>query len=154
MNAFYGNPVGINGDVSIVWKKNNLVLVPVPYKMVLAWDRSQLVRNIWFHKKASQALATALKGIWAIYRTQDAIEKARMDLFGGSFTYRRILGSHRLSCHAWGCAIDIDPEHNAMGSHTWSMPNEVVDIFEAQGATWGGHWHNRPDAMHFQYANV
>ena len=154
LNKFYGNPVGKNGQVNHQWEKASLVLVPVPYSMVLAWDESKPVKSILIHKKCAGSLATILKAIQGEYGSQGAIEEAGMDLFGGSFSYRRIEGSHRLSTHAWGAAIDLDPEHNAMGSHKWSMPTDVVSIFEAQGWTWGGRWKNRPDSMHFQAAYV
>ena len=154
LNKFYGNPVGKHGQVNRQWEKANLVLVPVPWSMVLAWDFKKAVTSILIHKKCAGSLKTILKAILGEYGDQEALQEAGLDLFGGSFTYRPIAGSHRLSCHAWGCAIDLDPEHNAMGSHKWKMPKDVVSIFEAQGWNWGGRWKHRPDAMHFQAAKV
>ena len=152
LTKFYGNPVEKHGQSNKTWEKNNLVLVPVPYRMVLAWDDSKPVKSILIHKKCATSLSIILKAILGEYGSQGAIEDAGMDLFGGSYSYRPIAGSHRLSCHAWGCAIDLDPEHNAIGSRKWSMPADVVSIFEAQGWTWGGRWKHRPDPMHFQAA--
>ena len=154
LDKFYGNPVGQHGQANKTWEKKNLILVPVPYKMVLAWDDSKLVKSILIHVKCAGSLAIILHAILGEYGSQVAIEDAGLSLFGGSYTYRRIEGSHRLSTHAWGAAIDLDPEHNAMGSRKWSMPKDVVNIFEAQGWTWGGRWKHRPDPMHFQAANV
>ena len=122
--------------------------------MVLAWDNSKPVNSILVHVKCAGSLAIILHAILGEYRSQGAIEDAGLSLFGGSYAYRRIEGSHRLSCHAWGAAIDLDPEHNVMGSRKWSMPKDVVSIFEAQKWTWGGRWKHRPDPMHFQAANV
>ena len=154
LNKFYGNPVGENGQVNHQWEMASLVLVTVPYSMVLAWDASKPVKSILIHKKCANSLATVLKAILAEYGSQEALEDAGLDLFGGSFAYRRIEGSHRLSTHSWGAAIDLDPEHNAMGSHKWRMLQDVVNIFDAQGWTWGGRWKIRPDPMHFQAAYV
>ena len=154
LNKFYGNPVGKHGQSNKTWEKNNLILVPVPYKMVLAWDDSEPVKSILIHVKCAGSLAIILHAILGEYGSQADLHAAGLDLFGGSFSYRRIEGSHRLSTHAWGAAIDIDPEHNAMGSHKWRMLQDVVNIFDAQGWTWGGRWKNRPDPMHFQAANV
>ena len=35
--------------------------------------------------------------------------------FGGVCSYRRIAGSVRLSLHAYGAVIDIDPKNNPLG---------------------------------------
>ena len=142
MDMFYGTP----GE--------NLVMVTPPYRMVDAWDTSKQVHQFPFNRKCFVALEACLKGILDLYKTQEAIEHVGMHLFGGSFVKRPIAGSHMLSTHSWGAAIDLDPVHNGMGEHLWSMPAAVVEIFEAQGATWGGHWKHRPDAMHFQFAYV
>ena len=153
LNKFYGNPVGPHGQADPEWVKDNLMLIPVPYRMVLAWDTRKPVNNIWIHHKCGVVLDTCLKAILGHYKTQDEIEAVGMHLFGGSFTYRTMRGGSRLSMHAYGCAIDLDPEHNKFGSRRWSMPQAVVHIFEATGATWGGRW-RYPDAMHFQWANI
>ena len=154
LNKFYGNPVGKNGQVNHQWEKASLVLVPVPYSMVLAWDASKPVKSILIHKKCANSLSTVLKAILAEYGSQATLEEAGLDLFGGSFAYRRIEGSHRLSTHAWGAAIDLDPEGNPLGSRNGKMPLDVVSIFEAQGWEWGGRWKHRPDMMHMQAAHT
>lgn len=153
LNRFYGNPVGAYGQADPEWVKDNLMLIPVPYRMVLAWDAKKLIKDIWIHHKCGVVLDTCLKAILGHYKTQEDIEAVGMHLFGGSFTYRTMRGSNRLSMHAYGCAIDLDPNSNKFGSHKWSMPKDVVRIFESTGATWGGHW-RYPDAMHFQWANI
>ncbi len=154
LNAFYGNPVGPYGGEDPTWKAENLVAVPVPYRMVLAWDDSVLVNKIWFHRKCANSLWRALIGIAILYPTQEEIEASHLHLFGGSFSYRRIAGSHRLSCHSWGIAIDIDPEGNPLGAIHGRIPQSVVQSFKDEGAEWGGQWHHRKDLMHFQWAHT
>jgi hypothetical protein len=75
---------------------------------------------------------------------------------GGGFVYREIAGTDRLSGHAFGIAVDLDPSHGAY--HRWDdgsrwrneVPQEIVDIFESEGFIWGGRWYHY-DTMHFEY---
>jgi hypothetical protein len=154
LNAFYGNPVGQNGLVNPHWKAVSLVGVPVPYHMVVAWALTVPVKQIFFHHKCAGPLARVLSGILALYKTQAEIEKHGMHLYSGAYSYRAIRGSSHLSMHAYGCAIDLDSEHNPLGSRHGTMSKEVVKLFQDEGAEWGGRWHSRPDPMHFQWAKT
>jgi hypothetical protein len=78
-----------------------------------------------------------------------------MHLFGGAYAYRTVRGSTRLSLHAYGAAIDLDPVRNPL-HQAWKplrmMDLGVVETFEAAGWTRGGRFTSRPDCMHFQVA--
>lgn len=158
MNTFYGNP-DANGDglSDRVWEANNLTTIKPPYRMVLAWDTSKSISTIRCHKKVADSLLRVLNAIKAHYGTQEAIEKARMHLYGGCWNFRAMRGGHNLSVHSWGAAIDLDPEANAFGKRwkdgTGMMPRAVVDIFEREGWVWGGPW-SKADAQHFQAATL
>lgn len=80
---------------------------------------------------------------------------------GGTFNWRVIAGTTRLSMHSFGIAIDI----NTKNSHYWrnfknnkngllkyhnNIPLEIVQIFEKYGFIWGGKWYHF-DTMHFEY---
>ncbi|MCR8679441.1 MULTISPECIES: bifunctional C40 family peptidase/M15 family metallopeptidase [Campylobacter] len=74
---------------------------------------------------------------------------------GGTFKYRNIAQTNRLSAHSWGIAIDI----NVANSHYWlwhkdgyqnKIPYKIVEIFEKNGFIWGGRWEHF-DTMHFEY---
>ena len=83
---------------------------------------------------------------------------------GGSFLWRTIANTGRLSPHSFGIAIDI----NAAYSHYWqwkmkksirenrrlphlnTIPWEIISIFEQYGFIWGGKWYHY-DTMHFEY---
>lgn len=80
---------------------------------------------------------------------------------GGSFNWRNISGTNRLSVHSYGAAIDVNA---ALGGYwKWSgqkqgnvgvfenkIPKEVVEEMERFGFIWGGKWHHF-DGMHFEF---
>lgn len=148
-SSYYGNPTGANGQASAAWKKENLVMVSAPWQLVAAWD-TKLKLKIQVHRKCAESLKRVLDAIWERFgRSEAEIRKARMHLFGGGFNYRLKRGGSTLSMHSWGCAVDFDPERNAMGDATPAMDRRVVEEFEREGWEWGGHW---KDGMHFQAA--
>jgi D-alanyl-D-alanine carboxypeptidase/Putative peptidoglycan binding domain len=56
------------------------------------------------------------------------------------------------SNHAWGLAIDINAPANPMGSAlVTDMPTWYVDVWKSLGFRWGGDYHKRKDAMHFEF---
>jgi len=82
---------------------------------------------------------------------------------GGTFNWRNISGTNRLSMHSFGMTIDINTAH----SNYWQwdckctnetvdlryknkIPPEIVAVFEKYGFIWGGRWYNY-DTMHFEY---
>lgn len=80
---------------------------------------------------------------------------------GGSFNWRVISGTDRLSAHSFGIAIDLNTELG--GYWKWSgakpghateynnkVPQTLVQAFETYGFIWGGKWHHF-DGMHFEY---
>lgn len=84
-------------------------------------------------------------------------------LNSGSFYWRKIRGSNRLSTHSFGIAIDLNTKY----SNYWQwdcrcsseatilgyknrIPQLIVDIFEKHGFIWGGKWYHY-DTMHFEY---
>ncbi len=77
---------------------------------------------------------------------------------GGTFMWRRIAGTRRLSIHSFGAAIDINVKHSAYwkwygkGKYKYSneIPLAIVKIFEKHGFIWGGKWYHY-DTMHFEY---
>jgi len=75
---------------------------------------------------------------------------------GGTFNWRFIAGTKRLSNHSFGAAIDINTQYSNYwqwdGSMTWKnqIPMEIVEIFEKHGFIWGGKWYHY-DTMHFEY---
>jgi hypothetical protein len=113
---------------------------------------------------AQNGAAEALKSVG---RELDALLAKRPQLrqylfpLGGTFAWRPIAGTSRLSPHCWGIAIDLNPRHGAYwrdrkrtGPEVEAMrdnyPQEIVELFEKHGFIWGGKW-SHFDLMHFEY---
>lgn len=91
-----------------------------------------------------------------------------------AFCYRRIAGSSRLSNHARGCAVDINPLQNPyirfengepvhvsreaavyadrsqIREHMITHEDLCYQLFKERGFTWGGDWESPKDYQHFE----
>lgn len=83
------------------------------------------------------------------------------DNVGGSFNWRLIAGTDRLSSHSFGIAFDINTAlgqywrwnlgpDGAPGPYVNRIPAALVEAMERHGFIWGGKWHHY-DGMHFEY---
>ncbi len=87
------------------------------------------------------------------------------------YSYRQSGGvglsnSTLMSMHSYGAAIDINPgdydNDYYLGagndlrdtSNPYCVPQEVIDVFEANGWFWGGNFNICVDSMHFQYLGL
>ena len=93
-------------------------------------------------------------------------EKSMLANNTSAFNYRKIKGTERLSNHAFGIAIDINPllnpyikknsvepegaSYNPKLSGTIAEDSEVVKIFKSHGWNWGGEWKRGKDYQHFE----
>lgn len=105
----------------------------------------------------------------------DADDEASMQANNTSaFNFRPVSGMHRLSRHATGMAIDINPLYNPLVKHrlgqtrvypsnattyidrTKEFPYKIVKgdlcyrLFKQHGFRWGGEWKNSKDYQHFE----
>lgn len=89
--------------------------------------------------------------------------KKYLTAVGGTFNWRKISGTSRLSAHSFGMTIDINSSHSNYWqwdcscidetkklSYRNSIPLEIVEIFEKYGFIWGGKWVHY-DTMHFEF---
>ncbi|BDS10741.1 M15 family metallopeptidase [Aureispira anguillae] len=91
--------------------------------------------------------------------------KPYLENVGGSFNWRTIAGTNRLSTHSFGMTIDINIKYSnywrwAVKDKTENgkrpiiyknrIPLQIVEIFENNGFIWGGKWYHY-DTMHFEY---
>jgi hypothetical protein len=127
-------------------------LVPVPFGGATVWFNGQ--------NGAATALAGVGRELAALLTKRPQMRQYLFPL-GGTFLWRDIAGTSRLSPHSWGIAIDLNPRYGsywrgrkAGGSEVEAMrnnyPQEIVAIFEKHGFIWGGKW-SHFDLMHFEY---
>ena len=128
--------------------QSNLVKVSIGYKFV------EFNRN----NQAAQALNSVMKELLPLARQSHKIYAAAFPS-SGTFNYRLIGSTSRLSSHAFGIGIDLNSHKNdywrwntrdAGQKRLDSYPQEIVRIFEKHGFVWGGKWGNF-DIMHYEY---
>jgi lysozyme len=144
LDAFYGRP-----DGSAKWEVGNLVYISAPWRCYLAGTKTEMLRGIRVHKKVSESLKAIFKEIWEYCgKSQETIEKYDLHQIGGAYYFRARRGSSRLSNHARGIAIDLDPLSNVMRrGNRGDMAAFVILAFQRHGWRWGGEF---SDPMHFE----
>lgn len=103
LTAFFGQPAD----------ESQLSLLDVPYGHRLAWDLSTRVHRIRCHVKVKDSLERVLHKVLAYYG-EARIRELRLDRFGGCYNPRRMRGGSSWSTHAWGIALDYDPDNNRL----------------------------------------
>lgn len=133
LRRFYGAP----GDEGNLYPLN-VAALDIRYE-------GRKVKTIRCHRLVAQSLGRVLAKLATV--APDVLRS-----YAGCFNFRPVRGGSSYSLHAWGAAIDLDPDHNGDKTH-WptraSMPIEVMEAFAREG--WlpaGAFWHR--DAMHFQ----
>ncbi|MGH7174749.1 MAG: M15 family metallopeptidase [Minisyncoccia bacterium] len=150
----------------------SLALLQVPY---LNFDRIEQTGYLVLH----HSLTEEVREIFAILRGRSfPFEKIRpISSYGWSdaasmvdnntvaFDYRPVTGdASRLSNHARGCAIDINPRLNPYSKGEIVLPPHarydpiargavtasVAELFKSRGWSWGGDWTNLKDWQHFE----
>jgi hypothetical protein len=135
MRAFYGNPGQQAG------------LVNVAVDHIDVRFAGQKVRTIRCHPKISQSLLAFFEDI-AKSRHAPILQR-----YAGCYNFRPMRGGIRMSKHAWGAAVDLDPAPNGLRT-PWpaqaTMHIEVMEMaakygIKAAGAAWGR------DSMHYEW---
>jgi hypothetical protein len=129
------------------FERQHIVRIRLPYKLKLAWDHNKHVSSI----KCHLLLAERFQAIFDEILERGLNSKAYY--FGGCFDFRQKRNIAGLSTHAWGIAIDLNPETNRYGT-SGDMAPEIVEIFQKYSFIWGGAWNGKTrDPMHFQYCD-
>lgn len=97
------------------WEAAQLTTILSPYPMRASWDPKVPITRIRCHRLVAESLRRVLEGVLGLYRTPAGVRKAGMHRFGGCYSFRRVSGTERLSTHAWGARIDLDPARNPLG---------------------------------------
>jgi hypothetical protein len=148
INEMFGNVshfIMRDGTLDPQWNEQYLARCQLPYSLRLSWNRNILITSIL----CNQLLVTTFANVFDDIVTQ-GLQTKIID-FGGCFNYRQQRGSNKLSTHAWGIAIDLNPLTNVQGVQG-DMDPTVIKIFNDNGFTWGGTFlGKRKDPMHFEY---
>lgn len=98
-------------------------------------------------------------------------ERSMSDNNTSAFNYRLISGTNRLSRHAQGLAVDVNPLYNPYVKNDTVLPADAAvyadrtqdfsykiiegdlcwTLFTEHGFTWGGSWNTLKDYQHFEY---
>lgn len=149
LEAFYG-PAG--GPDCTAGK----VMLPFPF--VIAWNKRQRVSRFSCHKLVAEPM-TAIFRDAAEHYGENRYRELNLDVFGGCYNFRKMRGGSKLSTHAYGIAVDLNPEQNRL---KWGEDRAQFARPEYQpfweivvshggvpaGYAWGKDW------MHFQFARL
>lgn len=134
------------------------VYVDLPYPMVLAWDKSVVIKRFSCHEKVKAQIQDIFKDVLNFYG-MEKIKEMGLDVFGGCLNIRPMRGGNKLSVHSWGLAVDLDPENNQLRmNHTearFAKPeyNRFWEIVAKHGGYSLGMLKDY-DWMHFQFVTV
>ncbi len=148
------------------------------------FEHRESIGKIVCHKSIAPRLLSVFESLYKIgYEIEkiklidyyDADDNRSMrDNNSSSFCFRKVAGTDRLSKHAYGLAIDINPlynpyirngrntqivlppegrayaDRNTDFPHKLHADDECVSIFKAHGFEWGGDWESVKDYQHFE----
>lgn len=140
------------------------------FKAVYGHDQAEVKANlvdvrflgatVRFNAKngAAAALEAVGRDLEALVAAHPEYAKRLLPI-SGTFAWRAIARTERLSMHSFGAAIDCNAKRNTYWQ--WykgedplglrkAFPAEVVKVFEHHGFIWGGKWAEF-DLMHFEY---
>ena len=77
-----------------------LVAIDLPYPMRLAWDLNTKVKRISVHKLVAENFKAVFNDLLAHYGYEKIVELG-IDLYGGTFNFRKMRGGTDWSKHSW-----------------------------------------------------
>lgn len=138
----------------------------------LVSDFTSAFQQLFEHKYQIQSMYL-IDNYWT--GDADSTDTASIDVNNtSSFNYRAKTGGESLSMHAYGCAIDVNPQQNPYAwyegdslvcshdnaveyldrtsgaAHMITHEDLCYQIFTGLGFTWGGDWDSPKDFQHFE----
>jgi hypothetical protein len=120
---------------------------------LVSWKPYRSSRTVRVHARALPAFQLVNENL--------AAEYARGNYYPVTVAYGQAFravtgGSHRMSFHAFGTAVDINPAQNPYNADdppvlVTNMPQWYVQAWQSAGFCWGGDWNSIKDAMHFSW---
>jgi hypothetical protein len=118
-------------------------------------------QTVQIHTRAAAALTKVSTHLKQLVAQTPSLGAYVTGTLGGTFDWRPIANTNRMSAHSYGIAIDIVvsksnywewEQTSATAPLVWKneIPQAIVDAFEAEGFAWGGRWYHY-DTMHFEY---
>jgi len=171
INAVFGYPANADGTLNEHWEEQNIAtaLPPSGWQLYYQDDVRGVVpvSGIRIHRKLHGSFQVVLTQVWQFTSRELAtklgrtpsdeeirsrLHELRVDQHGGGFNFRKITGGQSLSLHAYGIAIDWDPDHNSRQKKLkYTLPDWWYDIWQKNG--WkDGRTFPTPDPMHVQFA--
>jgi hypothetical protein len=144
------------------------------FKEIYGKTQAEVSKNLkslqWCPKLVNQTIQFNVKnGAYeALKRVSQELDKhpewkKYLTNVGGTFNWRNISGTNRLSSHSYGITIDINTTYSNYWQWDCGCKNEgttlkyrnqiplaIVAVFEENGFIWGGRWLHY-DTMHFEY---
>lgn len=130
----------------------------LPFPFRIDWERTQTTSTFRCHDLVADAFTAVFHEVAGHYGA-DGMRDLGLDLFGGCYANRPMRGGSRPSMHAYGIAVDLDPDRNALRmNHTQaafaaSDYNPFWTIVESHGLVSLGRARDF-DWMHFQAARL
>lgn len=135
-----------------------MLQLPKNIQLKLSWKPDYRITKFQCHKLIAPHILAIYKRLFEL--DTDTIVSSGIDIFGGCYAFRAIRGTERktqppFSAHAWGAAIDIDPDRNGLWTKApkANLSNPAYEpihaIFEQHGFVNLGNIIGR-DYMHFE----
>jgi len=131
----YGNP-DVDHDIILDanWFSTHIRVFDLPFAMryFVNEDSWVPVRRFQAHFLVGEAMVDALAEVYRVVGLEE-MQDREWDRFAGCFNFRANRRSPRLSTHAWGIAIDLNPHLAPMGQRICGQPQPIKTAFETRG---------------------
>lgn len=155
---------GAPAYLSDAGRTRNDALFKKMYGSSTAEVRSRLTRVDWFGQQLPfskvNGAADSLRAVASELARHPELKPYLKS--SGTFNWRPVRGSNRMSAHSYGTAIDISidksdywlwrygPGELREIGYVNRIPRKIVNIFRKHGFIWGGAWYHF-DTMHFEF---